>query len=112
MGVSVEWIIQTTIMLVIGIIGFFIKQSLSSMESKINKNNDRIEEVNKQLTKTIEEKMECVDELSRELQSFKGKVADEYVKKFDYYQTNGEIMKKLDRIWDILLQLSQKGGNH
>lgn len=115
MGVSTAWIVQTIIMVVIGIIGFFIKQSLDDMKKnntktneRLDKTNDKLDEVSKQFAQTIEEKMKCVDGLSKDLQDFKGKVADEYVKKTDYLHTNGEIMKKLDRIWDLLYAM--KGG--
>lgn len=109
MGVSVEWIIQTVIMLVIGIIGFFIKQSLNSMESKINKNNDRIDEVYKQLSEYIDEKMKHVDELQKDFQCFKEKVVDEFARKSELNRVTGEIMNKLEKIFDILMSL--KTGN-
>lgn len=109
MGVSTAWIIQTIIMVVIGIIGFFIKQSLDDMKAKINSNNNRIDEVNMQLTKTIEEKMDRVEALQKDLQNFKEKVVDEFVKKSEHNRVTGEIMTKLDKIFDILLLL--KPGN-
>lgn len=109
MGVSVEWIIQTVIMLIIGIIGFFIKRSLTEMESKINKNNDRIEEVNQQLSDKIDEKMKNVDALQKDFQNFKERVVDEFVKKSEHNRVTGEIMTKLDKIFDILMSI--KTGN-
>ena len=105
MGVSVEWIVQTIIMLFIGIIGFFIKQSLNGMEIKITKNNDRTEEVYKQLSENIDEKMKYVNELQKDFQGFKEKVVDEFARKSELNRVTGEIMSKLDKIFDILMSL-------
>lgn len=105
MGINVQWVIQTLVMLGVGIIGFLIKQSIADMKKNINQNNERIEEVYTNLTATINEKMDRVDELQKDFQSFKEKVVDEFVRKSEHQRITGEIMTKLDKIFDILMSI-------
>ena len=43
--------------------------------------------------------------LKEDFQSFKEKVVEDYVKKSEHNQVTGEIMKKLDKIFDILMTI-------
>lgn len=70
-------IVQIATTGIVGAIGFFIKRELTKIE-KVNS----------------------------DLQRFKIKVSEEYVRKDDYNYSNGEILRRLEKIQDVLFKMN------
>jgi predicted nucleic acid-binding Zn-ribbon protein len=77
---------------------YIFAREISTMEEKIKRNNADIEEIHKKLT-------ENVDALQKDFQGFKEKVAEDYLKKRDFNGMVSDITKKIDKIYDIILDM-------
>lgn len=111
-GFNLTAILQVITTLVIAIIGFFIKRELSKLEKADEENKSRITGLERDLNCKIDkvrsegERYNC--EVLEKLNEFKEDVSKEYVRKEDYLQTTGEIMKRLDKIYDMLYEMKGK----
>lgn len=115
-GFNLTAILQVITTLVIAIIGFFIKRELTKLEKADEDNKTRISSIEKDLhckiDKVRSESEKCNCEVLERLNEFKEDVSKEYVRKEDYLQTTGEIMKRLDKIYDMLYEMkgNVRGG--
>jgi vacuolar-type H+-ATPase subunit I/STV1 len=96
---TVAWIVQLVITCVVGIIAYFLKDIKKNTEDKISQINTKVDSAHKKMEETKDA-----------LNDYKDEVSKEYVRKDDYLQTNGEIMKRLDKIQDILMDMFRRGG--
>lgn len=108
-GFNLTAILQILTTVIIGIIGFFIKRELKKLEEADNENKNKIQALEKDMYKKFDEIREdcktCKFENIEKLNFIKDDMSKEFVRKVDYLQTTGEIMKKLDKIFDILFEL-------
>lgn len=102
------WIYQIVITCVIGIIAYFLKDTKKLFDDRFSKLDKDIKETLQKSEKNIKEHTEKIDQLREDFNEHKEDVSKEYVRKSDYLQTTGEIMKKLDKIFDILLDMKGK----
>lgn len=49
-----------------------------------------------------------IDERLEKLEKFKDESGEKFVRKEDYLQTTGEVMKRLDKIYDMLYELRKE----
>jgi len=75
---------------------------ITSLEKDLHSKIDKVRSENEKSNSEVLER----------LNEFKDDVSKEYVRKEDYLQTTGEIMKRLDKIYDMLYEMrgSVRGG--
>lgn len=91
-----EWIIQTGIVTVIGIISYFLK----SFRTDLDKKDAQLE----QDTKELQQQM---DQVQDELNQYKLDAADKFVQKDDFIRATAQTDRKLDRIYDELMKMNK-----
>lgn len=96
-GINTAYVIQTVISLVIALICYLMKRSISDIDKKVDKSE-------KEVRKTDE----GVKKVESELSEFKLSVAKDYVTKEDFNETTGQIMNKLDKIMDLIMEINKK----
>lgn len=96
---TLAWIIQLIITCVVGIIAYFLKDMKKTHEDKISQLDNKVSAVEKK-----------ADQNKDELNDYKVEASREYAKKEDYLRTNGEIMKRLDKIQDLIIEMMRKGS--
>lgn len=102
---EISWIIQSVIMIALGIIGYFIKDLKKSIQEEITENKRRIEETNERLEEFREEFKEYKVEQAREISSqFK-----DYVSKSEFIRVTANYERKLDKIYDLLMEIRSTG---
>lgn len=74
-----------------------MKRSISDIDKKVDKSE-------KEVRKTDE----GVKKVESELSEFKLSVAKDYVTKEDFNETTGQIMNKLDKIMDLIMEINKK----
>lgn len=80
----IKYLIQTAMILALGIIAYFLKDMKKTTEEKILDNKERIEE------------------LENKFNDFKEAIPLHYVLKDDFIRAVSTIDKKLDKIYDVL----------
>ncbi len=107
-GTNISLILQIAnivlVVIIIPMVKYIFAREVSSIEEKIKRNNDYIEEIHKKLT-------ENVDALQKDFQCFKEKVAEDYLKKRDFNGMVSDITKKLDKLYDIILEMRGNAKN-
>lgn len=78
------WVIQTAILLVVSIVGFLLKQTLASLRCDIDKNAQRIDDLEEKLNNTI------------------AQLPYNYTLRDDFIRAVAGIERKLDKIIDSL----------
>ncbi len=97
---ELSWVIQSATMLGIGVIGYFLKTTVTEMKEQIKLNNQRVDQT--------EEKMEKkIVELKKELEDLRSDLPFIYVTREDFIRTMNNVDNKLDKIYDGML----KGGS-
>lgn len=86
-------VIIAIITALVGIIGFFVKRAFDRLDDKADKS--ALDEVKKSVT-------ENTNDIRR--------IKDKYLTKEDYLFEQAKVEKRLDRIMEILIEMS-KGGN-
>lgn len=87
-------------MLGIGVIGYFLKTTVTEMKEQIKLNSQRVDQT--------EEKMEKkIVELKKELEDLRSDLPFIYVTREDFIRTMNNVDNKLDKIYDGML----KGGS-
>lgn len=103
---ELSWVIQTIIMLALGLIGYFIKDLKKSIQEEIMDNKRRIEETIESLEDLREEFKEYKVEQAREISNqFK-----DYVSKGEFVRVTANYERKLDKIYDILMEIRGSGN--
>lgn len=82
MNAWVDWVIQTGIMISIGIITYFIKELRATIEEQIDENKSKL------------------DFLEKEFNSFKTDMPFVYVMREDFIRSMENVEQKLDKIYD------------
>lgn len=95
---TLAWIVQLAITCIVGIIAYFLKDMKKTHEDKIE-----------QLEFDVKEAVKKAEKNKDDLNDYKEEVSKEYVKQVDYLRTTGEISRKLDKIFDILMDMNKKG---
>jgi uncharacterized protein YeeX (DUF496 family) len=105
------WVLLPTgVGLITGLIGWLTKRSIDDIDKKIVTANKRMDDLSAKLDSTARTFNEAINDLRDEFYSYKDKVADEYVKKQDFIIFTSDFSKKLDKVYDILLDM--KGRLH
>lgn len=107
-----DWIYKFVITCAVGSIAYFLKDIKKNTEDKIMQLQKDNKEFKIDVGTSNKENTEKIDQLKEDLGSYKEEVSCEYVRKTDYYQTHGEISKKIDKIYDILMDMNKKGCSH
>lgn len=102
---TVLQIVQIVVTFLVGIAGFLIKRELSRLDEKDKENQSSICRVETDLKNKIEKTDNSINALIQCLNDFKEDVGKDYVKKSDYLQNTSEIMKRLDKIYDMLYEM-------
>ncbi|ACV64890.1 hypothetical protein Dtox_4223 [Desulfofarcimen acetoxidans DSM 771] len=103
------WVmLPTAAGVVVGVIGYLMNRSILEMDEKIDKANIRIDEISVKLDQSNAHLEKVVNDLWKEFYDYKDKATDEFVKKTDFVHVTSDIGKKLDRVYDILLDLKGK----
>ena len=103
-----NWGIQSAILLMIGSIGYFLKQNSAKIDERFERNECCIEKVDEKveaLEGKIETKFEVLEE---KLSNLKEELPKEYVIRDDFIRAMSNVDQKLDKIYDIIT--SKKGG--
>lgn len=86
----VTWVIQTIIMVGIGVIGYFIKSTNGKLDERMKDNENKL------------------DALEEKFNNFKEEIPQKYVGKDDFIRAISSIGVKLDKIYDYITL--KKGG--
>ncbi|EJL38956.1 ATP synthase D chain [Brevibacillus sp. CF112] len=96
---ELSWVIQSATMLGIGVIGYFLKTTVTEIKEQIKINSQRVDQT--------EEKMEKkIVELQKELEDLRSDLPFIYVTREDFIRAMNNVDNKLDKIYDGML----KGG--
>lgn len=91
-----EWIVQTIIVTVIGIIAYFLK----SYKTDLTQKNVQLEQDNEKLQIQI-------NQVENDLSKYKLEVANNFVQKDDFIRASAQTDRKLDKIYDELIKISK-----
>lgn len=92
-----EWIIQTGIVTVIGIISYFLKSYKTDLDKK-----------DAQLEQDAKELKQQMDQVQDELNQYKLDATDKFVQKDDFIRATAVTDRKLDRIYDELMKMNKQ----
>lgn len=87
----VTWVIQSVTMLGIGVIGFFLKQTLASVRADNEKTNKRVDAIEEKLNATIQG------------------LPFNYTLRDDFLRSMSRLENKMDEVRDVLLSMK---NNH
>ena len=90
---DINWVLQTVTMVGVGIIAYFSKTTVNEIKQQIKDNALKVN--------VVENKM---DGLEKELNELKSDLPFIYVTREDFIRTMNNVDKKLDKIYDIMLQ--------
>ena len=102
---EITWILQTVTALVIGVLGFFVRNMLTELKKGIEKNDEKVKEVEKNLTCDIKN-------LEKEFSDLKSDLPFVYVLREDFIRSLNNVdskMSNIDNKIDKLLQYNAKG---
>lgn len=103
------WVLLPTgVGIITSIIGYLTKRSIDTLDQKIGTTNQRLDDLESKLEQTSESFASSVKEIRKEFYDYKEKVSEEYVKKKDFNGMAFEINKKLDKMYDIILDMKGK----
>lgn len=96
------WVLLPTVAsVIVGVIGFLMRRSIAEMDKKIDDMGKKLDQSNERLEQSL-------DGLRKEFYSYKDKAAEEFVRKTDFILATSDLGKKLDKVYDILLDLKGK----
>jgi hypothetical protein len=102
---EITWILQTVTALIVGVIGFFVKSTLSELKDGIKKSDEKV--------KAVEVKLDGdIKSLKDELNDLKSDLPFVYVLREDFIRSLNNVdskMNNIDNKIDKLLQYSSKG---
>ncbi len=109
MSTEVWWVITTLVTLAIAVIGYFLKRTVSKTDE-----NDKDIQVIKQTYVTQDDFKEYKDQSRgdiKQLTADMGELKEKCLFKEDFYRTQAATDQKLDRIYDMIYQMSKGGPN-
>lgn len=104
---DLSWVYQFVTTAVVGMIAYFLKDIRKSTDDKIIQLLKEIKEMKEKAENDCKENAGWLDQLREDLSGYKEEVSREFVRKTDYYQAQGEISRKIDRIYDILMDMKK-----
>jgi hypothetical protein len=105
--VDLSWVYQFVTTAVVGIIAYFLKDIRNSTDDKIIQLLKEIKEMKEKAEIDRKDNADWLDQLREDLSVYKEEVSREFVRKTDYYQAQGDISRKIDRIYDILMDMKK-----
>lgn len=128
---TASWVIQTLIIGCLAVIGYLLKDLKRGIESKIGSTEERIqgletrleckldafrEEIEKnssamesRLDERIKSNEQRYEALYKDLNEYKGQVNKNFTLKDDFIRAISGIDRKLDKIYDTIMEKSRKG---
>lgn len=109
MSTEVWRVITTLVTLAIAVIGYFLKRTVSKTDE-----NDKDIQVIKQTYVTQDDFKEYKDQSRgdiKQLTADMGELKEKCLFKEDFYRTQAATDQKLDRIYDMIYQMSKGGPN-
>jgi uncharacterized membrane-anchored protein YhcB (DUF1043 family) len=107
-GMNLWVLLPTAVGIITGIIGYLTKRSIDSTDQKVVTTNERIDDLSEKLDISNAEFNQAIGALRREFYEYKDKVNDEFAKKDDFVRTFSEQGKKLEKMYDILLDIERR----
>lgn len=105
------WILLPTVVsIVISIIGYLMQRSITGIDQKIDETNQQISGIYTRMDQADARLEQLIVDVRNEFYKYKDKAADDFVRKTDFIHVTSDICKKLDKVYDILLDL--KGRVH
>lgn len=112
---TATWVIQTIIMLLLGAIGFFLKDLKKGIEDKINNTGSKLDAFREEVAKSnialegrMEKRIVCTEEkceeLQRDLAAYRDHVNKNFTLKDDFIRAISGIDRKLDKIYDTIME--------
>lgn len=122
-GISTEmWMITTTVAgLAIGTIVYFLKRTMSKVDSHDGDitnikltyvTKTELGELKEDLSSSVEKLEDAISTSVGKLEKDVSGIKDKYLTKEDFYRTQAKTEQKLDKMYDLLLKISQRGGPH
>jgi len=103
------WILlPTAISVVISIIGYLMQRSITGIDQKISEINHQFGEMYVKMDQADVRLEQLIVDVRKEFYRYKDKAADDFVRKTDFIHVTSDIGKKLDKVYDILLDLKGK----
>ncbi len=94
---DINWILQTITMIILGLLGFFIKRTLDKLEKSSEDLSLKLSEVNQKYDKEV-------DKLRCELNDLKNDLPFIYVLREDFLRVMNNVEEKLDKITNYILE--------
>lgn len=101
---DLNWLMQTAIMICIGIIGYFLKDLKKSFEQKISNIEFKIDVSEKRMAQENEKMEKRIAELQKNFNDYKDYVSEKYTLKDDFIRAISSVDKKLDKIYDVVVK--------
>lgn len=91
-------LLPTAAAVVVGIIGYLMKRSITAMDQKIDGMSTKLDESSAKFESSL-------SELRKEFYAYKDWAVDEFAREKDFIHATSDIGKKIDKVYDILLDL-------
>jgi len=112
---TASWIIQTLIVVGLGVVGYFLKDLKNGVESKIGSLDckfdtfeEKVKQDNKDLEERLEKRIKCTEEryedLQKDLNAYRDHVNKNFTLKDDFIRAISGIDRKLDKIYDTIME--------
>ena len=108
MVIDISLILGTCITAVVAVISYFLKRTIST----VDRHDQDINEIKRtyvtkdELKETRDELKDSLAKVSSDIEEIKGNC----LSKRDYYRVQAKTEEKIDKMYDLLLQMN--GGNH
>lgn len=103
----------TVASVIVGIIGFLMRRSIAEMDKKIDDMGKKMDQSNARMEQKLDQSNarleQSLGELRKEFYDYRDKAAEEFVRKTDFILATSDIGKKLDKVYDILLDMKGRG---
>jgi len=101
---NLSWLLQTAVVLCLGIIGYFLKDLKKSFEQKISNIELKIDASEKRMSQENDKMEKRLEELQKNFNDYKDYVSEKYTLKDDFIRAVSTIDKKLDKIYDVVVK--------
>ena len=106
-GTDTWWLVGLAVTIVIGIIGYFLKRTMSKQDQhEADINHIKLTYVTKEEFKELKsDTATSMDKLQKDVEEIKVNT----LSKADFYRSQAKTDDKMDKIYDMLIELSKKG---
>jgi undecaprenyl pyrophosphate synthase len=101
---NLSWLLQTAVVMCLGIIGYFLKDLKKSFEQKISNIELKIDASEKRMSQENDKMEKRIEELQKNFNDYKDYVSEKYTLKDDFIRAVSTIDKKLDKIYDVVVK--------